>query len=576
MKIGISKKIILLFILLVIILGAALGFYSLKHQKEIILLEFDERVKVLLSSLAVSSEYPVLIGNEKALDKIGKGILEQNDVVLCEIRNEEGKLLYKGGLKKGKYCREYTYPILTEVDTESTHEDLILGFKEKETKEIGKIYLVLSISSLIKKLDEMEKAMVVLVIFGIGFAFTFITILVRFILSRPISDLIRGIERISGGDLRYKVPVKSNDEIGKLAVSFNKMAEDLSRTLVSKDYVDNIIGSMVDNLIVTDPEGRVKTVNSATLDLLGYKEEEIIGKSAGILFEEKREDGKEEPPVDGTLLFESKTFKDLTENGVVSDFEVNCLTKNGKKIPAIFSGSVMRDKEGKIVNIVCVTKDITERKKAEEQIKASLNEKEVLLQEIHHRVKNNMQIISSLVKLQSRHITDNDALETFRSTQNRVKSMALIHERLYQSKDFARVDFDEYVRSLASNLFSAYTIAPGDIQVHVNIKDVFVDINTAIPCGLIINELVSNSLKHAFPNGKKGEINITMRPLNKDDVELIFSDNGVGLPENVDFRNTESLGLHLVTILAEDQLHGDIKLDRKGGTKYQMRLRVRK
>ena len=214
-------------------------------------------------------------------------------------------------------------------------------------------------------------------------------------------------------------------------------------------------------------------------------------------------------------------------------------------------------------------------KKAEEQIRASLREKEVLLQEIHHRVKNNMQIISSLIKLQSRHIKDEKALETFMSTQDRVKSMALIHERLYRSKDFARVDFAEYVRSLTAHLFSAYGIDPRSTKLKTDIKDIFLDINTAIPCGLIINELVSNSLKHAFPNGKKGEINISMHPSNKNEVELIVSDNGVGLPKDIDIRKTESLGLHLVTILAEDQLHGKIKLDRTKGTSFQIKLRVK-
>ena len=225
-----------------------------------------------------------------------------------------------------------------------------------------------------------------------------------------------------------------------------------------------------------------------------------------------------------------------------------------------------------VVSIVTMK---VEQIKAAERVKASLKEKEVLLQEIHHRVKNNMQIISSLIRLQSRHIHDEQALKMFRSTQNRVQSMAIIHERLYKSKDFAKVDFSEYIQVLTGNLFSAYGIDPRSVKLHLNIKDVSLDINTAIPCGLIVNELVSNSLKHAFPDGKKGEIKITMHPLNKKEVELIVSDNGIGLPEKVDFRNTESLGLHLVAILAEDQLRGNIKLNRKKGTSFHLRLGVR-
>ena len=215
------------------------------------------------------------------------------------------------------------------------------------------------------------------------------------------------------------------------------------------------------------------------------------------------------------------------------------------------------------------------KRQVEEQLKASLKEKEVLLQEIHHRVKNNMQIISSLFNLQSRLIKDNKMAEIFKSCQNRVRSMALIHEKLYKSEDFARVNLAEYVELLSTHLLRSYGINPDVIQINIDIKDIFLDINTAIPCSLIINELVSNSLKHAFPGDKKGKINITIHSLNKKEVELIVSDDGVGLPEDVDFRGKESLGLHMVNILANDQLHGSIKLDRNKGTSFRIQFRGR-
>jgi two-component sensor histidine kinase len=185
-----------------------------------------------------------------------------------------------------------------------------------------------------------------------------------------------------------------------------------------------------------------------------------------------------------------------------------------------------------------------------------------------------MQIISSLIKLQSRHLKNGPLLELFKSTQNRVQSMAVIHEKLYQSKDFGRVNFNEYVQGLTGHLFSIYGISKEAVRLKTNVKDVSLDINTAIPCGLILNELVSNSLKHAFLDGKKGEIKIAMQPLNGNEIELIVSDNGIGLPKEMNFRKTESLGLHLVTILAEDQLHGDIELDRTAGTRFRMRFRL--
>ena len=185
-----------------------------------------------------------------------------------------------------------------------------------------------------------------------------------------------------------------------------------------------------------------------------------------------------------------------------------------------------------------------------------------------------MQIISSLIKLQSQVVMDEKALETFKSTQNRVRSMALVHDSIYKSKDLTRVDVAEYVQGLSDYLFNIYGSDPKAIKLNVNIKNVFLDINTAIPTGLIINELVSNSLKHAFPKGKKGEIKVAMHPLNKKEIELIVSDNGIGLPKKLDFRNTKSLGLHIVSLLAENQLHGEIVLNRDSGTEFQIKIKM--
>ena len=212
------------------------------------------------------------------------------------------------------------------------------------------------------------------------------------------------------------------------------------------------------------------------------------------------------------------------------------------------------------------------RKQAEEQIKASLQEKEVLLKEIHHRVKNNMQIITSLLNLQGGYIEDEKYSEMFRECQNRIRSMAIVHEKLYQSENLANIDFAEYIRSLASTLFQTYE-AYGKIALKMNVEDISLSIDSAIPCGLILNELVSNSLKHAFPEGKEGEIKITLRSADENEIELIVSDNGVGIPEDVDIRNTESLGLQLVTTLAENQLDGEMQLNRTEGTEFRIKFK---
>jgi len=212
-----------------------------------------------------------------------------------------------------------------------------------------------------------------------------------------------------------------------------------------------------------------------------------------------------------------------------------------------------------------------ERKRMEEQIKASLREKEMLLREIHHRVKNNMQLISSLLRLQSRYIKDKKYIEMLKESQNRIRSMAFIHEKLYQSKDLANIDFNGYIKSLTDDLFRSYG-ANGKIALKTDIEGVSLGVDTAIPCGLIINELVSNSLKHAFPEDREGEIKIALRRTDRNEVELVVSDDGIGIPEDLDFRNTESLGLQLVTSLAESQLQGKTELNRAKGTEFRIRF----
>ena len=210
-----------------------------------------------------------------------------------------------------------------------------------------------------------------------------------------------------------------------------------------------------------------------------------------------------------------------------------------------------------------------ERKRTEEWIKASLKEKEVLLKEIHHRVKNNLQIISSLLNLQSEYIKDEQDLEMFKVSQNRIESMALIHEKLYQSEDLAQIEFSEYIRDLVASLFCSYELNLDVIELKINVEQIFLNIETAIPCGLIINELVLNSLKHAFPAGKLGEVYINLYENDEKEITLIISDNGIGFSQDFDFRNTRSLGLQLVNALI-NQLGGTIEFNGSAGAVFKI------
>jgi two-component sensor histidine kinase len=201
-------------------------------------------------------------------------------------------------------------------------------------------------------------------------------------------------------------------------------------------------------------------------------------------------------------------------------------------------------------------------------------QKEMLLKEIHHRVKNNLMIISSLLNLQSRYIKDKESQEIFKESQNRAQSMALIHQRLYQSTDLKNIDFKEYITTLANDLYRTYVDDTSRVSLTLNIDECRIDINTAIPLGLILNELITNSMKHAFPGNEKGTINIDFKK-NDDKYILIVSDDGVGFPEDLDYQKTDSLGLQLVNNLT-DQISGELELDTTRGTTFKITFKENK
>jgi two-component sensor histidine kinase len=230
-------------------------------------------------------------------------------------------------------------------------------------------------------------------------------------------------------------------------------------------------------------------------------------------------------------------------------------------------------KNGIPLGLIGFAQDITTQKQAEERIHASLREKEILLSEVHHRVKNNMQVISGLLDLQARSSRNPELTERLNEIQNRIRSMAMVHEKLYGSKDFARIDLAGYVRTLSQELFQSHKINQWKIALIVQTDgDVYVDINKAIPCGLILNELISNALKHAFPGGRQGELQILLRETKNTEVEIVVRDNGMGLPDDVDIHQPRTVGLYLVNGLVTKQLDGQIEIRRDNGTEFRIKF----
>jgi PAS domain S-box-containing protein len=299
-------------------------------------------------------------------------------------------------------------------------------------------------------------------------------------------------------------------------------------------------------------------IDSNLKAMLGYKDEEIANQFSNWLRFVHSDDV-------GLVKAEINAY--LEELIPKYEIEHRMLHKNGGAYSFLTRGTVVRDEEGIPAFMAGSSTDITVRKQVENKLKSSLKEKEVLLKEIHHRVKNNLQIISSLLRLQSGYIKDKQALEIFKDSQNRVRAMALIHENLYQTSDLAKIEFSEYIRKLKYNLIRCYN--SNNIKINTNIEKVNLKLDTAIPCGLIINELIANSIKHAFKNNDEGEIYVEFITLQKGKYSLSVSDNGVGVRENIDSLKKQSLGLELVWNLVE-QLEGTIIYNSKLGTSFRI------
>lgn len=310
-------------------------------------------------------------------------------------------------------------------------------------------------------------------------------------------------------------------------------------------------------------DGKVTLINDKGCEILGYDQSEIIGKNWFEYFvpERVREEVK---AVFNRLKAGEVELAGYNENSVV--------TRSGEERLIAWNNIVLTDDSWKISGILSSGMDITERKRAEEQLKTALQEKETLLKEIHHRVKNNLQVVLSLLTLQGQGVRDEKIVAFLRECHGRVKSMALVHEYFHQSGDVAKINVKAYAGKLIDELLRAYGDT-GRVRLNLDIRDLSLGMNDAIPSGLIINELVSNSLKYAFPKGRSGRIDISMHHDENDTILLRVADDGIGLPKNMDVNKCQTLGLHLVRIIAQEQLEGGIKWDTNGGTTFEIQFK---
>jgi PAS domain S-box-containing protein len=352
-------------------------------------------------------------------------------------------------------------------------------------------------------------------------------------------------------------------------ITERKKAEDL--LITSEKRLFDLIDFLPDATFAVDRNGKVISWNRAMEDLTSITTEDIVGKGnfeysipfyhqrRPILIDLVMDNHKNHEKFYHNILREGNTITGETE--AVFDDKIHILW--GKAVP-------IYDEEKNINGAIETIRDITDRKKAEIALRDSLKEKEVLLREIHHRVKNNLQIIASLLNLQHSYVFEEESKDVLKESQGRVKAMANIHEKLYQSPQLTNLNFKSYLHKLISELFLTYGIESDKIKYRITVKNVEIGLDTAIPCGLIINELVTNSLKYAFPHGKKGTVEVKFKE-NGNYYTLIVSDDGIGLSEDFNLEKIDSLGLQLVKTLV-GQLDGNLEIDERNGTTFTIKF----
>jgi PAS domain S-box-containing protein len=324
----------------------------------------------------------------------------------------------------------------------------------------------------------------------------------------------------------------------------------------SREVFYRIFEFAPDAILLVDHSGRIVKTNGQAERMFGFLRDELIGEKVEILIPRRL--------AERHIGYRSGYIASPHARPMGVGLDLFGRRKDDTEFPVDIMLSPLEFENGSLV--LGVVRDATERKRIEGQAQEA---REMYIREIHHRVKNNLQIVSSLLFLQSLHSTDPNIHEILTESQNRVKSIALIHEKLYRSAEMIRLDFAEYVGDLVLDLFRTYGVHQEGINVYTNIEDIHLEVDTAIPCGLIINELVSNVLKHAFPTGTAGEVSIALARTGPDALLLTVSDNGIGFPVGFNWHQSPSLGLKLVKDLAR-QLDGSVEVDSTSGTTFRI------
>ena len=327
-------------------------------------------------------------------------------------------------------------------------------------------------------------------------------------IANPLRILTKNAQRLGDGYLDTRLNVTRKDEIGQLGETFNTMASNLKKRTMARDYLDNIIESIQETLIVTDENDVIVGINKAAQTLLGFTKEELLGKHVFYVYRDS----------DVHLGMD----EEIHDQEV---YEFTLRSKTGDLIPVLFSQSELINANKEMVGKVYVATDITQQKRANERIRKSLKEKDVLLAEIHHRVKNNLAVVSGILQLQSYATENKEVMLALKESQSRIKSISLVHEGLYHSDSVSAIAFDKYVADLLKMIHEMYFHPDKKVNVQLNMVPFSLDVNKAIPCSLLLNEIVMNSYEFSEDGNSDKDISIAIKK-NKDLIEMHIEDDG--------------------------------------------------
>ncbi len=497
--------------------------------------------------------------------------------VSLELMTKEGNLIYETEwgheifeyveelalFKKGKHA---DYRIMKEPGEEE--ELLACAYSKgyKDYKGLGWcLILENETEELLAPVVYLRNAILIISSVVISFAIL-ISLFISRSISVPMIKLKNATIDIGNGKLETKIKIESKDEIGQLAFSFNKMSEDLQKSNNELRESQEILQSILDNstavIYIKDSQGRYILINHQYEILFNISKEWIVDKTDYDIFPKEIADEFR------------KNDRKVLEAGHPLEFEEIASHEDGLH-SYIASKFPLTNAKNVIYGVCGISTDITKRKHEEEQIMRAFKEKEVLLDEVHHRVKNNLQIISSLLDMSSMQTQNQEAIELFAESRNRVEAMSLIHSQLYESEHFDEIDMERHIHELSGNLLKAY-LKNQTMTLGIKVANVYLTVTQAVPCALVLSELISNVLKHAYAGGQQGIISISMQESDDGTIILKVKDNGVGIPEEVDVEMTKSLGLKLVRNIVYKQLNGTMKVVRDNGTELTVEFNYSK